>query len=248
MTRVIYLMGQSNAEGDVDAADLPAKYDRYLSGAKFWTGSAFEVILINNQITWNLGGRTGEFGLQPFLSDIGWALRDDDVYIVPCVKGGTGLDNSYNHWYPNDTLYNSFASTVSSVDAWFDARGITYSVTHVVWYQGEKDATDSTQAAAYGANFATFRTSVNALFSLQNGSDPKWLVVRLRSDILKDHVDDVRAAQESAGSTYADTTTVNMDDCDLKDDDVHVSITGFETLGPRICNLILSDYGEVTRV
>lgn len=249
MIKVIYLMGQSNAEGDAILSEMDARWLGFMKYAKYWEGSAFESVEINAGHSWNMGSRVGEHGLQPHLSQVGWGLRVDEVYIVPAATGGTGLDSSYGEWWPSGgTTYSAFSSTVSAVDTWFSDRGLDYEVTHIIWIQGEKDASNETNAGNYASNFGTLKTSVDSLFSSTNSDDPFWLVVKLSSNFVRDHLTTLRAQQDTIGSTYADVEIVNSDDCEVNSaDNIHFTADGFETLGPRIVDLILEDYGVPTR-
>ena len=116
------------------------------------------------------------------------------------------------------------------------ARGDTYEIEGMFWYQGETDAGNSTSASSYEANLNKLVAAMRTDFSTPNMD---FFIGRLRNGIPRTYLSTVRAAMESVAATDANAHLVDCDNLALNADNIHFSASGQVGLGIRFANAFL---------
>ena len=114
-----------------------------------------------------------------------------NVAVIKYAVGGTRLATSPTQWSPpDDVLYKGFVEYTRARLAELTAQGHTYTVSQLVWYQGESDACSSAQYAANLKDLlASLRTALDAAFEVT--------LIRVRKP------DQVRAAVQTVADDCA---------------------------------------------
>jgi len=110
------------------------------------------------------GNTTSEFGPElSFGRAIADALLDDDIYLVKHAISGTNLDDQ---WDPGSgPQYADFKAKADAALTNLDNAGIDYQISGMLWMQGESDAMDASDAAAYEANLINLIATVRSEFA-----------------------------------------------------------------------------------
>ncbi len=172
---VYLLSGQSNMQGNAKVADLPANVQKEIPGAFYWTGVAFEPLVVGKTKT---STRAGEFG-----PEIGFALKtataDRPVYLIKWSASGMPLHQGFNaaKWegpdagpnrttfYPGEKtddpntgkLYKQMLSHFRAGLADLEKSGKKPAIRGFLWMQGEADAKNEVSATQYAASLKRLR-------------------------------------------------------------------------------------------
>lgn len=227
--RKIFIMaGQSNMVGHGVLAQLPA-FPR-----------ANRVFIYRYNEAWDVGAEpmSNHAGIvySVFLDDenlasCGMAFADHlaslqlgyEIGLVPCAKGGSGMDD----WERNLSTSTMYGAMIARAQA----AAVAGDIAGLIWYQGEEDSKNSTDANAWAANFEQFVEDVRDDLDLPNlpivhtqlGPDNElsgreyWSVVQAQQAAVD--------LDFNAMVTASDLTTLG--------DDLHLNTASLVTLGQR---------------
>lgn len=253
----VYLLGgQSNMQGNARLADLPADVPRKPADTFFWTGAAFEPLVVGTTRT---SARPGEFG-----PEIGLAAalpaNGRRHYLVKYAASGMPLHHGWNaaSWvgdppgpkrrtfYPGErpddpnqgTLYRDMLARFRAGIAALGERGDTPVVRGFAWMQGEADAKHEQSATEYAASLRRLRDRLAADLSLDAlplvygqvlPHEPAMARFTHRREIR----DAMAAADERSGRPEAIPLArmVPTEGCGLSSDTVHYDAAGQLRLG-----------------
>ena len=183
----VYLLGgQSNMQGIGKLADLPAKIAREPADTFFWTGKAFEPLVVGTTRTSNRPGEFGpEIGLATALPEAG-----PGRYLVKYAASGMPLHHGWNaaawvgdepgakrrNFYPGEepddpnqgTLYREMLTRFRAAITSLRERGDTPVVRGFAWMQGEADAKHERSATDYAASLRRLRDRLAADLSVES--------------------------------------------------------------------------------
>ena len=124
-------------------------------------------------------------------------------------------------------VFDTVTGKISALKSGVSTIGHAISHIHVLWMQGESDATDMKAANAYAANCATFFTQARIRWG---NARTKIIVGRIRTTA-GSFASTVRAAQQSAVSGDSNSALVDTDSYPLARDRLHYTPTGIVNLG-----------------
>lgn len=236
---IIAIAGQSNAVGwaDIDSAtarDHAAAYpgvqvkqqDGTNTNPPVWTTHATGDLQPRAHATRNMGS---ELSLGRYVD----ARLPGAFAIAKIGIGDTGLND---HWkktsaYPTEAprLFDQMIAFLEAAEGELGGP-----IAAFVWIQGEKDARDAGDAAAYEANLAQLIADVRE----------RWPAVpvifnRLHASNPDAHRAAVRSAQASVDALVSGTTLIDVDDLALQLDRLHLTADSYVTLGDRIGKAVL---------
>lgn len=222
--RLNFIWGQSNAEGKGLASDLPSA----LQVGQPWVQYSLTEILSGISFpTWQrswgaVGTFGGEHGIEiTFAADV--VVSNKPTALCKWARGGTDLPSFLSTWY---------APSVAFFQAQRAAAPFPVDLGSLIVLQGETDATDATNAAAWSANFSTivsqFRTDLAA-------PTLPVMVYQLNSADTIPFLSTVRAQQASwvaaevaAGRRAA---LINVDGTPVQPDGLHLTSAGLQLFG-----------------
>lgn len=151
---LLVVAGQSNAMGyGLHPRDLPRELRAHDAQVRIWTLAGFQVMSPGQ----NTGGHRAPEGWGP---EVGFARAwrkdnpDKTLYVVKHAEGNSALGQTgMPDWDPNSReLFTMTATKIRSASVALRRAGLEPHVTAILWMQGENDAGDPAQAAAYEAN------------------------------------------------------------------------------------------------
>ncbi|WP_309711655.1 sulfatase-like hydrolase/transferase [Armatimonas sp.] len=254
----VYLLGgQSNMQGIGEIADLPADVPRALPNTLFWTGKAFEPLILGTTKT---SARPTEFG-----PEVGFALgtvtTERPLYLIKYHASGMPLHHGWdgNSWvggepaasrrnfYPGErpddtntgTLYTEMCRQFQSGLQHLREQGLTPRVCGFVWMQGEQDAKHQDSATAYAASLNRLRRRLTE--DMQCATDLPLVFGQVlpheppapRFTHRKELREQMAACDSTSGKPEAmkNTRMVSTDGFSLMPDTVHYDATGQLALG-----------------
>ena len=171
---VFIVLGQSNAHGYSFWADLGATEQNVARDNNLMYHATIDT---NDLVTW-LPGTWGQidppnntawqwlgaFGPEVGFSDTVKNLVDTGssstftkpVAMAKFAKGGTNLAFDWDPVGGSNYMYDGWISTLNDFKTKLTSGGYTYTIRGVIWFQGEADAANSTNANAYEANLTAF--------------------------------------------------------------------------------------------
>lgn len=242
INNIVLITGQSNADGRVLLSSLPAPLEGFRYKELVWSGSTCRMLNAsdenNNQLDTS---QSGNYSVEMHLSDYLTAISPRDYYILKSCRGGTALaltgdTNTLNASYGAGGRYELVKTRFDQIQSWMEGRDKLYRISHVIMIQGEADADNAAYAANYQTNYQDIYDGWNTHFAAANtdqGSDPKWIDVRLSSSLARPFVSDVNSAKDALAAANTDFTTINTDDLTFSDG-VHYDAASIATLGARI--------------
>jgi hypothetical protein len=78
------------------------------------------------------------------------------IAMAKFAKGGTNLADDWDPLGLSNYMYDGWISTLNDFKTKLTNGGYTYNIRGVIWFQGEADAANSTNANAYEANLTAF--------------------------------------------------------------------------------------------
>lgn len=150
--------------------------------------------------------------------------------LLTFAVGSTSLRR---HWLANYPVGNTYYNNLVT---WVRARQVEYGkpIEFLVWWQGETDAGDSTDAAQYQANLGTIFTNLR-----HDLSNPNLLIVVVQLNITSTGAfrDTVRAAQQAYVATDSNARLLSIDDVRLHSDP-HYDALGQCGIGDMVASVI----------
>lgn len=228
---LIFIAGQSNAQGSLTGPPTLSYLTSTITGANIWITDHWETLVYPDN---NLGFNDA-FAAE---LNVGYLLHkatNKQVYIVKITPSGSSLaqiGGDTNNWINNHSITS--AATLNTVVANLQASGIKFSP-YIYWNQGEADANNLAAANAYKTNFEIvmnyFRTNITDF------SNAKVIACRLKSGIPITYEATVRAQLELV--SLSNFTIINQDDLTTVGDQVHFTAESQQTLGERLYNSII---------
>lgn len=245
--KVIIVAGQSNARGDTDgteatalsnagiASRLEAPETGQLEGTETPVNSASE---LGRQYA---VGDASNMGPEQALAD--HIINNDSSSDYAVVRVAYGSTNLADDWDPDAVsglqLYDAL---VAAIDRARTLWGVI-EVELIVWVQGESDAGDAADAAAYEVNLGGFIDSLTSDVAEVTSSTP-WYIVYLNDfwdpdameAVSRSEYATVRAAQEAVVAARSNVYGVSMDDNEelQSGDEIHYTGAGRVTMGQRV--------------
>jgi len=169
---VYIFSGQSNMVGASKLAELTEELRQPIPEARFWNGSAFEVLTPGQT---KLSSQVTRFGPElAFAREYAKSQPSQPVYIIKYAVGGRPLHAGFDggKWtgeapgpgrstfYPGHSLddpnigvlYRNLVETAKAALAQLKQDGMAYRVRGVLWMQGEADAKNPISAVTYATN------------------------------------------------------------------------------------------------
>ena len=225
---IVFFMsiGQSNADGRGDPAELPGGLD-YPSGVLYASNDAGDTQQAN------VGDVTPGYVTQmlQFAIDFTEIQPDQTLVFAQIAAGGTGFSN--NRWNPGDDLYDDAVARANGVMARLKADNPSANVRFggFVWQQGELDRNNPAYASALDTMIAAIRADVT-----DAGPTAPFLLGEPSGD---GQYDAVRAIILDTPNRLGRTAVFRSTDAELNDGDAtHFSAEGLRTLGRRAVRAI----------
>lgn len=230
---VVLLGGQSNMGGKGNIATLTSNYP--VLGApqtdvQFYYNSSDVVYDTANESTWVTlrpgGGQ--QFGPEvAFGRTVADALPSHNLALIKSYYGGTNLSNHWNP--PSGFAYVIFKNTVTAALADLTTAGHTYTITGMLWTQGESDANGTRTTAQYEADLNELIADVRTNY----GTNLPFFISRL-SD-MQTHSsltakDDIILAQENVAAADPYAYLIDTDGFSMADS-LHFDTHGQVALG-----------------
>ena len=235
---VFLVLGQSNAEGFSLWSNLaPAlqSADRatnlmYLATLDVdlvtWLAGTWEQMNPPTNTSWQVADG---FGPEVGFADTVKALVDGAssstyqkrVAMVKFAKGGTNLDDDWDKTL-NGYMYSGWQSTLSDFQTKLTNEGYTYTIRGVIWFQGEADAANATDASEYEANLNAFIADVRT--DVGNPTLP-WVIAKIKFGTPPAYETQVRTAQQNVADADANVTILDAANYTFKDN-VHLDAAG----------------------
>ena len=204
------------------ATDLKPPYSIPLSKIKIWQPKTKEWV--------DLSANT-RFGPEvSFAHAMAKSFPDDDIRLVKYAASGTAL---YNDWAPtNGPQYRTFITTAKAALADLDANKVVYSVSGMLWLQGESDAGEK-QGEEYEKNLTAFITHMRSIFTTP---EMPFIIARVRDHYGKGaQANMVRDAQERLAQTMRRVAWFDTDDCSMVNAG-HYDSAGLIEIGKRFAD------------
>jgi hypothetical protein len=156
------------------------------------------------------------------------------------IKHAVGATSLAGDWNPtNGATYTAFRQTVSNGLTALTNAGHTYEIAGFLWMQGESDAFNAGQAAAYNANLTALIADVRTRY----GADLPFLIGQLPSGQYAPtppvgHAT-VRQAQANVAQLDAMAKLIVTDSFSLKADIIHFDAAGQMALGQAFAQAAL---------
>lgn len=224
-TKVIVLVGQSNAEGfNNSGSSLPAYLQAPLTGFyRSYNNSSFAVVsdaaatIVGPDV--NLGYLYQQF-------------HNENIYIIKVAAGGTTLASYWSA--PSGTGYVNLKAYVTAQMAALTGMGLTPTIRGFVWYQGESDGAASISQASYQSLEQTFFSTFKTDFSVPN---LKIYSCKIQQITPGAGYTNVRAAKVANSSIIPNYTVIDVDDL-ATSDGTHLTVPSQIELGRRLFTLL----------
>jgi|GEM_PF-1545605 len=255
--KVIIVAGQSNAVGfGSDANDLPPALSVPQTDILFWFeegpwdsvydparrigSNAWIPLQYQSDLTFGtFGWLTDGFGSEIKLGRVLADSLAEEVVVIKFAINATSLAGDWNAVSPGP-LYGDLILVMNQAMSQLANLGHTGTLEGCFWMQGEWDALNSIDAAAYQANLVAL---IQALRADLGSPGLPFILGRLNSQIYKSpygisqgDLDTVRAAQQQVADTVPMTALVDTDDLPLNSDFIHFTADGQILLGQRFAD------------
>lgn len=250
-TSIVVIAGQSNAAGRADTDDitpsalqtlLETPFPSVLLKQKLAQSTLDPIVWDSDYATTAVQPRVNPTqNMGPELSMARYLDRanPNQFRLAKFALGGSGLNDNWRQGsaYPGSpiggpNLFAQFISFMQAAETELNGR-----IAAIVWVQGETDALDTSDAAAYQANFTQFISDVRVSFP-----GVPFIFNRLHSANAGTFVSTVRAAQTAVDAAVDGTTMVDCDDLTLTDGQ-HFSANSYVTLGDKFGLAVLGALG-----
>ena len=226
---VVLLGGQSNMTGRASASGLPSNLASPQPDVLFYHDAGKPVTNEANQrtLTTLRSGSGTDFGPEvAFGRTIADGLPAENFALIKYAYGGTNLSND---WDPNTgSVYTTFRNTVTDGLAALNAAGHTYTITAMLWNQGESDAGRTT--AQYEADLNEFIADIRSRY----GANLPFFLSRLplqQATNWNAGVYNIRAAQDNVAAADPYAYLIDTDGMSMKGDNLHFDTTGQVQMG-----------------
>lgn len=236
---IIAIIGQSNAVGFADEDNLTTssyasvyssvllkQQDGTNANPPVWTSYATAALQPRAHATLNMGC---ELSLGRYVD----ARRPRSWGLVKMGIGDTSLADYWRNGaaYPTDPprLFAQMVTFLRAAEVEIGGR-----IAAFVWIQGERDATDATDAAAYEANLTQFIADVRAYWPAL-----PFIFNRLHNSNPDAHKATIRAAQAAVAAAVSGTTMIDVDALALQGDSLHFTADGYVALGNLVGAAVL---------
>lgn len=254
--------GQSNAAGrairGASDANIPSPYNASMTGCNVWFGSpsssigtAFSTLdvttnnhMLGEELTTN---PANFFGFELTMAKDYITAHGGSVYLMKFAIGGSSLARSasLNYWAisdPTDAINNSKKKSWYFYSNWWQMLRVMQAASQkpqivgYPFYQGEQDATNSTDANNYEANLTLFIKDSRAELGFTAANVP-FYIVRIHKDediVDQPYRDTVRGAQQNVAAAVSNCFLVSVDTYPLKADNIHINHVGQLALGTAL--------------
>ncbi|MFY9344663.1 MAG: sialate O-acetylesterase [Planctomycetota bacterium] len=237
---VYVLFGQSNAEGQAEAALLPAALRGRLPRCRIWNDGAAAFQALHEGVNTRTASPASWCGPELALAR-GLTAKGRTVWLVKLALGATALGPTpgpWNEWgVEAGELYAVLMFRVAAACNALRQQGLAPRVRGICMMQGESDATDADQAAGYRPRLLQLvdRMRADLLAAGDAGAEPVPFVLGLIHRELPasffPFVARVRAAQAAVVAARPAVRAVETSGLSLLDDGVHLSTAGVVQLG-----------------
>ncbi len=256
----IYLLGgQSNGDGRGLNTGLPSSLQSTQTDVRIYYDDLFDGTphnpkwqdlrpgLSGGYLSSSSGG-TDKFG--PEVS-FGRAMADarptQNIAIIKYSPGSTDLYSDWKATDPTGPMYQNFLGHVNDALDDLTNNGHTYTVSGMLWMQGENDTATSAMANSYEANLTNFVNNVRTDLGVAN----MRLVIgqinatKDRSGYYSPPSEDggqvIQQAQANVSQSVSNAPLVVTQDLGLQADLTHYTASGQRALGERFANRVLVD-------
>jgi hypothetical protein len=229
------IAGQSNAKGRGTIADI-AGYN----GGGATIANAF--IWNNAGLTWPtlVAGTNNDaldntkLGVEMSLAKNFVTSKGQPLYLVKSAVDGTAI----TQWTSPNTNFTNLRDAVQRAVWSIEDSGSVCKPVAFIWYQGEADALNGTEAAAYAGRLQQFITDVNTIPGI---AQIPFYVVQIQQSPGQVGTAQVQQAGLVTAMTKpysAYTTYVETSDIAVNFDTHHITAASFEALGARLVERI----------
>lgn len=224
------ISGQSNAKGrGVIAETTYVSAGATISNAFIWN---------NTSLTWptlvagtnNDAYDNTKLGVEMSLAKNFITSKGQPLYLVKHAVDGTAI----TQWVPPNTNFNNLRDAIQRACWAIEDSGSPVKPVAFIWYQGEADALNSSEAAQYATRLQQLITEVNGIYGI---AQIPFYVVQIQQSPTQIGTADVQQAGfvTSLTSPYsAYTNYVETGDISVNFDMHHITAASFEALGARI--------------
>jgi hypothetical protein len=228
------ISGQSNAKG------------RGTISETMYTGGAATVsnayIWNNSLLTWpalqagvnNDGYDSAKLGVEMSLAKNFTTGKALPLYIVKHAVDGTAI----TQWTPPNANFNNLRDAVQRAIWSIEDSGSVCKPIAFIWYQGEADALNSTEAANYATRLQQWISDVSTIYGI---AQIPFYIVQIQQSPVQVGTVAIQNAQLLASVTLpysAYTHFVETSDISTNFDSDHITAASFDALGARIAERI----------
>lgn len=247
--RVVFVAGQSNADGRTSTSELPTSpvnLQQPQNDVDFFyrvESTIYPLTTLRPGLS-ETGGFGPEITCGRYLAD---ELADGITTRIAIIKYANGGTNLYSQWAGGGTGTTSgdgseYVRFQQTVTAGLAALASTYpnaaiELVGMVWLQGESDS--GTQAVNYQTNLTNFIADVRLTY----GADLRFVVIRLSDgQTAVGSLATIRAAQTAVAEADPLTGLVNSDGFGMKSDNLHFNGLGQQQNGVASAIQLLNLY------
>lgn len=240
--RIIVIAGQSNGHGIAVAANITIRTGYTLAYANVtqkqkWASNAVDPPTFIEPATAALAPRGGSPNFGPELSLGRYVDLAIPTKFAISKFNGSGYSLAVE-WNPNGT----YPTGTNFFDQWLAYMAASETelsgyIAAIVWIQGEADAEDAGEAAAYEANLTAFIATVRETYP-----NIPFVISYLHASGSGAHSATVRTAQENVVAAMAQVSGVDVDDLTLADG-LHFDADSYVLLGDRLAAAALTELG-----
>lgn len=238
--KIVLLCGQSNAVGLGTISAAPAYLQGVITNAKIWRNDTTQ--WQNLEAGVNNDGATGaEFGPELSLAHSLATSLNEPIYLIKYAVSGTSMavnwlvDSGVQYY---QYFFRARAAAIELLKAGKDPEIIGYA-----FMQGESDADNSGEAAAYESHLTNFINTWRKVIGEANLNSAPFIIGQIGNITTGSfpYRDDVQTAQSNVATALSDTALITTSDLALLGDNVHFGTDASITLGERFSAAILEN-------
>lgn len=233
---VFIVLGQSNAEGFCFWSNLDPgsqsvdrtnnlMYLASLTGGTTWVPGNFSQINPGTNTSWEIPGCFGsEVGFSDTIKNLvdtaSSATFTKRPAMVKFAKGGTSLAFDWDPLGGSNYMYDGWQSTLSDFQTKLSNAGYTYNIRGIIWFQGEQDSFNQTNADNYETNLTNFIADVRS--DIGNPTLP-FVIAKIKWEPGNDpgYETEVRTAQQNVANALTHVAILDAANY-TRQDNVHL--------------------------
>ena len=227
---LVVISGQSNAKGcGVISETSYTNTGATINNAYIWNNTALTwptlVAGTNNDAYDNT-----KLGVEMSLAKNFVVNKGLPLYIVKSAVDGTAI----TQWTSPNTNFSNLSDAIQRAVWSIEDSGSVCKPTAFIWYQGEADSVNVTEAAFYAGRVQQFITNVNGIYGV---AQIPFYIVQIQENPAQPGLIQVQQAGLTTAMTLpysAYTNYVETSDISVNFDTYHITAASFEALGARL--------------